>query len=95
MTTPQIEGYARALFEVARADGTLDEVEDELFRFARSYETSDALSEALTWGRPAKRQWMTESRASTRSIQPCRAYMLYHFSVSAQWPFPFIPRAYG
>ena len=48
MTTPQIEGYARALFEVARADGTLDEVEDELFRFARSYETSDALSEALT-----------------------------------------------
>ena len=48
MTTPQIEGYARALFEVARAAGTLDEVEDELFRFARSYETSDALSEALT-----------------------------------------------
>ena len=24
------------------------------------------MSEALTWGRPAKRQWMTESRASTR-----------------------------
>ena len=30
----RIDGYA-ALFEVARAEGTLDEVEDELFRFAR------------------------------------------------------------
>ena len=43
-----IEGYARALFEVARAEGTLDEVEDEMFRFARSYESSDALRNALT-----------------------------------------------
>ena len=44
----RIEGYARALFEVARAEGTIDEVEDELFRFARSYESSDALRNALT-----------------------------------------------
>ncbi|HWL42804.1 MAG TPA: ATP synthase F1 subunit delta [Ilumatobacter sp.] len=44
----RIDGYARALFEVARAEGTLDEVEDELFRFARSYESSDALRNALT-----------------------------------------------
>ena len=43
-----IEGYARALLEVARAEGTLDEVEDELFRFARSYESSDSLRNALT-----------------------------------------------
>ena len=43
-----IEGYARALFEVARAEGTLDEDEDELFRFARSYESSDALRNALS-----------------------------------------------
>jgi F-type H+-transporting ATPase subunit delta len=42
------DGYARALFEVARAEGTLDEVEDELFRFARSFESSDALRNALT-----------------------------------------------
>ena len=48
MSDAQIEGYARALFEVARADGTLDEVEDELFRFARSYESSDELRTALT-----------------------------------------------
>ncbi|MGA1670784.1 MAG: ATP synthase F1 subunit delta [Ilumatobacteraceae bacterium] len=48
MSEARIEGYARALFEIARAEGTLDEVEDELFRFARSYESSDALRNALT-----------------------------------------------
>jgi F-type H+-transporting ATPase subunit delta len=40
--------YADAMFEVARAEGILGEVEDELFRFARAYEGSDELREALT-----------------------------------------------
>lgn len=48
MSDAVIDGYARALFEVARAEGTLDEVEDELFRFARSFEASDELRTALT-----------------------------------------------
>ena len=48
MSDAQIQGYARALFEVARADGTLDEVEDELFRFARSYESSAELRRTLS-----------------------------------------------
>jgi F-type H+-transporting ATPase subunit delta len=48
MSDARIDGYARALFEIARAEGTLDEVEDELFRFARSYESSDELRLALT-----------------------------------------------
>ena len=48
MTDARIDGYARALFEVARAEGTLDEVEDELFRFARSYESSDELRNVMT-----------------------------------------------
>ena len=48
MSDARIEGYARALFEIARAEGSLDEVEDELFRFARSYESSEALRSALT-----------------------------------------------
>jgi F-type H+-transporting ATPase subunit delta len=48
MNDQRIDGYARALFEIARAEGTIDEVEDELFRFARSYESSDALRNALT-----------------------------------------------
>ena len=48
MSDSRIEGYARGLFEIARAEGTIDEVEDELFRFARSYESSDQLRNALT-----------------------------------------------
>jgi F-type H+-transporting ATPase subunit delta len=48
MSPERIEGYASALFEVARAEGTLDDVEDELFRFARSYESSDELRNSLT-----------------------------------------------
>jgi F-type H+-transporting ATPase subunit delta len=48
MSDARIDGYARALFEIARAEGTIDEVEDELFRFARSFESSDALRNALT-----------------------------------------------
>jgi len=61
-TDARIDGYARALFEIARAEGTLDEVEDELFRFARSYESSDELRNALTDDQipAAKRQSIVE-----------------------------------
>ena len=48
MSDPRIEGYARGLFEIARAEGKLDEVEDELFRFARVLETNDELRTTLT-----------------------------------------------
>jgi F-type H+-transporting ATPase subunit delta len=48
MSDSRVEGYARGLFEIARAEGTIDEVEDELFRFARSYENSDELRNALS-----------------------------------------------
>jgi F-type H+-transporting ATPase subunit delta len=48
MTDARIDGYARGLFEIARAEGNLDEVEDELFRFARDLESSDQLRGALT-----------------------------------------------
>jgi len=64
MTTSdeRIDGYARALFELARAEGTLDEVEDELFRFARLYESNDELRNALSDDQipPAKRQAIIE-----------------------------------
>ena len=58
----RIDGYARGLFELAKAEGTLDEVEDELFRFARSYESSDELRNALSDDQipPAKRQAIVE-----------------------------------
>jgi F-type H+-transporting ATPase subunit delta len=48
MNNEVIEGYAAALFEVARAEGTLDEVEDELFRFARSLEGNEQLRSTLS-----------------------------------------------
>jgi len=42
------EAYAQALLEVARAEGHLSAVEDDLFRLARTYEGSDDLRMALT-----------------------------------------------
>ena len=48
MSDARIQGYARGLFEVARAEGTLDEVEDELFRFARAFESNEELRSRLT-----------------------------------------------
>ena len=66
MSNERIDGYARGLFEVAKAEGTLDEGEDELFRFARSYESSEELRTALSDELipPAKRQAMTPVVAS-------------------------------
>jgi len=48
MSDQRIEGYARGLFEIARAEGKLDEVEDELFRFARSLEGNEQLRSTLS-----------------------------------------------
>jgi F-type H+-transporting ATPase subunit delta len=58
----RIDGYAKGLLEVAKAEGTLDEVEDELFRFARSYEASDELRNTLSDDQipPARRQAIVE-----------------------------------
>ena len=44
----RIDAYASALFEVARAEGSLATVEDELFKVARTIEGSDELRSALT-----------------------------------------------
>jgi F-type H+-transporting ATPase subunit delta len=43
-----VEGYARALFAVAEAEGALEKVEDELFRFARTLEAESGLRDALS-----------------------------------------------
>lgn len=44
----KIDAYADALFTVASAEGRLDEVQDELFRFGRALDSSDALKNTLT-----------------------------------------------
>lgn len=44
----RVEAYANAMLEVARAEGRLEDVEDEVFRFARAFESSDELRMALS-----------------------------------------------
>ena len=43
-----VRGYAQALFQIAQAEGALEKVEDELFRFARTVESENKLREALS-----------------------------------------------
>src|SRR5919106_3889726 len=66
--------YAEALFAVARAEGTLGEVEDELFRFSQTLQGSDDLRDALTDAHipAARRQQIVEDllggRASSTTV---------------------------
>lgn len=48
MADSRIQGYAAAIFEVAKAEGQLERVEDELFRIARTFESSNELRETLS-----------------------------------------------
>jgi F-type H+-transporting ATPase subunit delta len=43
-----IHGYAEALFNVVRAEGELDRVEDELYRFGKLLESNHELKQALS-----------------------------------------------
>jgi F-type H+-transporting ATPase subunit delta len=45
---PRTLGYAKAIFEVARSEGDIEQVADELFRFARTLEREHELRQALT-----------------------------------------------
>lgn len=46
--TDLIRGYATAMFEFAEAEGALDRVADELFRFSKALEQNNELRSALT-----------------------------------------------
>lgn len=43
-----IQGYAEALFNVVQAEGELDRVEDELYRFGKLLESTHELKQALS-----------------------------------------------
>lgn len=45
---PKTAGYAKALFEIARSEGDLERVADELFQIARTLEKEHTLRQALT-----------------------------------------------
>src|SRR4051794_5638133 len=44
----RIDAYAAALLEIAKAEGSLETVEDELFKVARTLEANDALLMTIT-----------------------------------------------
>ena len=48
MPSGTVESYAQAMLGVARAEGHLAGVEDDVFRFARTFESNDDLRMALT-----------------------------------------------
>jgi F-type H+-transporting ATPase subunit delta len=48
MSNASIDAYARALFEIAQAEGNIDTVENELFRMARAFESNEQLRSTLT-----------------------------------------------
>lgn len=53
----RVAAYANAFLAVARAEGYLTDIEDELYRFARAFESFDDLRMALTdQGLPAERR---------------------------------------
>jgi F-type H+-transporting ATPase subunit delta len=65
----RVDGYAAALLEVAKAEGQLGRVGDELFRFARALERSDDLRQTLTDQElpPEKRQAIVEDLIGRRA----------------------------
>ncbi len=47
-TADQIDGYATAILEFAKAEGQLETVGDELFQIARTFDSSSELRDSLT-----------------------------------------------
>ncbi len=48
MAEDRIAGYAQGIFEIARGEGVLEKVEDELLTISRAFETSPELRSSLT-----------------------------------------------
>ncbi len=48
MSEARIDGYARAMYEIAQAEGAVNEVEKELFTLARTIESNEQLRNTLT-----------------------------------------------
>ncbi len=44
----RIDGYAQGIFEIARAEGSLESVENELFQFSQLFQGNEQLRERLT-----------------------------------------------
>jgi F-type H+-transporting ATPase subunit delta len=68
--TDPVEGYAQAVIDVAKAEGVLEDVEDELFRLARTLEANPDLMQGLSDpGVPAdRRQAMVEELLTGKAL---------------------------
>ena len=79
-TSDRVEAYAKALLEVARAEGHLAEVEDELFRFAadlrrRPTSCGMALTDPNLPARPPGRGGRGPARAQGARRPPRRSVL--------------------
>jgi F-type H+-transporting ATPase subunit delta len=73
------DAYAEALLTIARAEGHTEEVEDELFRFARILEGNDDLRMALGDPQlpPERRQAVIEELLEGKALQTTKAMVSF------------------
>lgn len=92
MTAERIDAYARAVLEIASAEGYLAETEDELFRFARAFEGSDELRMALSDPAlpAARRMAVVEQLLGVPSLATSRALAAFIVGVGRAHDLPAI-----
>jgi F-type H+-transporting ATPase subunit delta len=84
MAADRAEGYANAIFEVAKAEDVLDRVGDELFNISHVLESSEELRKTLTDSAipPERRQGIVEDLLGQRRVHPLTT-ALVSFMVAA------------
>jgi F-type H+-transporting ATPase subunit delta len=87
---PRAEVYAEALVSIARVEGQLAEIEDELFRFARILEGNDELRLALTDPQlPAeRRQAVVEELLGDKALPTTRAMVSFIVGIGRAGELP-------
>ena len=75
----RIDAYAQAIFTIAEAEGFLSDTEEELFRFARTFESSDELRTKLSDRTiPVEvRQGVIEDLFSHRALESTAAFVSF------------------
>ena len=94
MADPRIQGYAAAILEVAKAEDSLDRVQDELFRVAQTFESSAELRDALSDPRlPMERkQSIVDDLLGGRANQLTVGFVNFVVALGRAADFPAIAR---
>lgn len=79
MADARVRGYAAAIFEMARGEGVMERVENELFRVARALEGADDLKEALSDHRlpMVRKQGVIDDLLGARAHQLTTAFVSF------------------